>query len=255
MQGLRVMAVVGKQPPVITDAQARTVATYWRDLQTPDAPLSLLASTGAIAPSLEGLLGRDLASLELATSDIGSEAPSAAQAQVRALLRYVQDRGTRGPVPGWGDLPHCPWEAPASFLSKQRGHEAFEDAPLPATFDTMYEKIGGGQAVSEIVETFYRAILADPSLVPYFDGIDVHRIKAHQYAFLSAATGGPEYYVGRSMKRVHRGLRISGEHFDRMIGHLVTSLEALGADAPTVEAVVGKLTPFRDDIAVPPEAE
>lgn len=265
VQGVQVVGateVTGKDAATISDADARTIATYWQDLHDPDAPLTVLASCGAIEPSTEHLLRRDLEILERATDDLEGDAPVAAQAQMRALLAYVEAKGPRDPVPGWGELPGNAWDATVLLLPARRGAAAPDrngasgppQPPPRRRFETLYEEIGGGHAVGELIEVFYRTVMADPALAPYFEGIDVHRIKAHQYAFLSAATGGPEYYVGRSIKRVHTGLRITDEHFDRMVDHLAASLRGRGADEPTVQAVAGKLRPFREDVVTAPRA-
>ena len=43
----------------------------------------------------------------------------------------------------------------------------------------------------------YRRVLADPELAPWFEGIDLDRLKAHQRSFLAAAFGGPRVFGGR----------------------------------------------------------
>ena len=41
-----------------------------------------------------------------------------------------------------------------------------------------YEVVGGGPAVSAVVNDFYERVLSDPQLAPYFEGVDLPTTKA-----------------------------------------------------------------------------
>jgi len=62
---------------------------------------------------------------------------------------------------------------------------------------SIYDSIGGAPAIRAAVDDFYARVLADARLAPFFTGTDLHRLKAHQRAFIAAAVGGPEIYAGR----------------------------------------------------------
>ena len=64
---------------------------------------------------------------------------------------------------------------------------------------TIFDEIGGAAAVSAAVDAFYDRVLADPTLAPYFEGVDLGRLKGHQRSFIAAAIGGPDAYLGRAM--------------------------------------------------------
>jgi len=237
---------------VVSDAHARALASYWHDEHDPYAPLTLFARTGAILEDAERGLGRDLHTLASATSAAGVE-PGVAQAQLRALLRYVRSHGLRGPVAGWDDLPE---EDPWSRQWVPAGEEVPADADwrdgravAPDHDDSLYERIGGGRAVSEVVEEFYRGMLNDPMLAHYFDGLDIRRVKAHQYAFLTAASSGPRHYVGRPLAHAHSGLRITGEHFDRALSHLAAAMAEAGVKSEEIGQVIDELTRYRTEVA------
>jgi hemoglobin len=101
----------------------------------------------------------------------------------------------------------------------------------------IYDDIGGGDSVAAVVEDFYARVLDDPELAPWFDGVDVRRLKAHQRAFVAVALGGPDAYTGRSMAEAHAGLAITPRAFARVVDHLVASLTALGVP----DAAIGKI--------------
>jgi hemoglobin len=71
---------------------------------------------------------------------------------------------------------------------------------------TIYQRIGGEAAISAAVDRFYERVLADPTLSHFFSGVSMARLKAHQFAFLSQALGGPKQYSGASMRDAHSRL-------------------------------------------------
>jgi hemoglobin len=113
---------------------------------------------------------------------------------------------------------------------------------------TLNYAIGGQPAVMAAVEEFYRRVLADPTLAPYFAGIPLQRLKGHQAAFFAMALGGPARYRGRSMQEAHAGHGITDADFDRVAGHLVATLAALGVDGGTISRIVGHVAPLRAEI-------
>jgi hemoglobin len=117
---------------------------------------------------------------------------------------------------------------------------------------SIYAAIGGQPAVMAAVEEFYRRVLADPALAPYFAGIPVKRLKGHQAAFFAMALGGPDRYKGRSMQEAHAGRGITDADFDRVAGHLVATLAALGVDQGTISRIIGHVAPLRTEIVEAP---
>lgn len=100
-----------------------------------------------------------------------------------------------------------------------------------------YDRIGGGRAVSAVVEKFYGSVLADAELAPFFDGLDMSRLKRHQVLLISQVMGGPADYTGRDLRSAHSGLNITRDQFGRVVDHLVTALR----DASVPDDVIGRL--------------
>ena len=111
--------------------------------------------------------------------------------------------------------------------------------------NSIYEQIGGRDAVAAAVDIFYARVLGDDVLAPYFTGTDMRRQKAHMRAFLASAIGGAEIYRGRDMHAAHAGLGVTHEAFDRVVMHLVATLDQLGVPSSVVEAIAVKLAPLR----------
>jgi hemoglobin len=114
--------------------------------------------------------------------------------------------------------------------------------------DTIYDRIGGHEALAVVVDDFYVRVLADERLAGFFSGTTMPRLKGRQVEFFAAALGGPEPYRGASMRDVHRGRGIQQSDFDLVAGYLTESLHAAGVDAATVDQIIGAIAPLADDI-------
>jgi hemoglobin len=117
---------------------------------------------------------------------------------------------------------------------------------------TIYDRIGGHEAIEVVVEDFYVRVLADDQLSGFFTGTNMSRLKGKQVEFFAAALGGPEPYTGAPMKQVHRGRGITMHHFSLVAGHLADALAAAGVPSATVTEILGAIAPLAPEIA-PPE--
>jgi len=113
---------------------------------------------------------------------------------------------------------------------------------------SLYERVGGDAIVTPAVALFYRRVQDDPELAPFFVGVDMARLRAHQQAFLTAALGGPAIFAGRSIETAHQGLGIADDTFDAMIDQLIGALRDLGLDAATAAEVAPGLEHLREQI-------
>ena len=113
---------------------------------------------------------------------------------------------------------------------------------------SLYEEIGGAARLRTAVTLFYRRVLADPLLAPWFADVDLPRLRAHQQAFLTAALGGPDLFVGRDMAEAHAGLRITDRAFDQLVSHLAATLRDLGTAPAVVVRVCRRLEALRAPI-------
>jgi hemoglobin len=122
---------------------------------------------------------------------------------------------------------------------------------------SLFDEIGDAATLRTAVNLFYQRVLADPGLAPFFAGVDMTRLRAHQLAFLAAALGGPNLFNGREIAEAHAGLKITNWAFDELIGHLAATLHDLGTPPPVVAQVVRRLEALRTAVVEvsPPAAE
>jgi hemoglobin len=114
---------------------------------------------------------------------------------------------------------------------------------------SLYQKIGGHDALEVIVEDFYCRVLDDDHLASFYAGADMRRVKARQVEFLSSILNGPGTYSGLSMRQAHEGRGITMHHFAMVAAHLADSLCAAGLHPDTITEILCAIAPLADEIA------
>src|SRR5262245_41554628 len=87
---------------------------------------------------------------------------------------------------------------------------------------TLYERLGGYDAIAAVANDLLARLRADPQLGRFWahrseDGI--MREKQLLIDYLCACAGGPVYYRGRNMLLAHKGMRISESDWTVFLGH------------------------------------
>lgn len=116
---------------------------------------------------------------------------------------------------------------------------------------SIYEQIGGDDAIQTAVEIFYRKVLSDDLVAHFFDDTDMDGQLAKQASFLTMVTGGPSNYTGKDMRNAHAPLVARGmtdEHFDSVVEHLGATLTELGVADEIVQQVAAVAASVRDDV-------
>lgn len=106
---------------------------------------------------------------------------------------------------------------------------------------SIYERIGGEDAIVAAATLFYEKVLSDTRLAPFFASLDMDQQVRKQVAFMSWAFGGPERYQYRALGAAHAKLRMQGltdAHFDAVLLHLESTLNELGIDKGLTDEVM-----------------
>jgi chemotaxis signal transduction protein/truncated hemoglobin YjbI len=129
---------------------------------------------------------------------------------------------------------------------------AAEDLAPQAFGDSLFERIGGDDAVEAAVDIFYSKVMADELLKPFFGGIDMDRQAFMQRIFLTGAFGGPQAYTGRSLREAHKGLveekGLGEAHFAAVAGHLQATLKDLDVSSDLIDEVMTIAASTHDDV-------
>lgn len=116
---------------------------------------------------------------------------------------------------------------------------------------TLFERLGGQEAVDAAVDIFYRKVLSDDRVNYFFDGVDMEKQIAKQKGFLTMVFGGPNNYTGKDMREGHKHLVAKGlndTHVDAIIELLGGTLKELGVDDTDITEVAAIANSVRDDV-------
>jgi len=116
---------------------------------------------------------------------------------------------------------------------------------------TLYERLGGYDAISAVVNDLLPRVQADPQLARFWqhrseDGLK--REKQLLVDFLCSCAGGPLYYTGRDMKTSQKGMRISESDWSAFLGHLNATLQAFQVPQPERDEVVAFIQSTKADM-------
>ncbi len=118
-----------------------------------------------------------------------------------------------------------------------------------STQKSLYERLGGYDAIAAVVNDFADRLVADPRLTRSFGGFSADRLrqfKTFNIQLVCQATGGPCAYHGRDMSTTHKGSKVTAEEFGIVAGNLVASLDKFGVKDPEKSellTIIGSLRP------------
>ena len=114
---------------------------------------------------------------------------------------------------------------------------------------SLYERIGGKDAVNAAVDIFYAKVLADDSINHFFKKTDMGIQSFKMKAFLSYTFGAPMVkYTGKKMSEAHANLNLKEAHFNAVAGHLIATLNELKVPQNLIDEVVAIAESTKDDV-------
>ena len=119
------------------------------------------------------------------------------------------------------------------------------------TEKTLYERLGGYDAISAVVNDLLPRLESDSQLGRFWEhrGEDgIKREKQLLIDFLCANAGGPLLYTGRDNKTSHRGMGISDSDWEKFIAHLNATLDNFQLPAQERSDVIAFIESTRADI-------
>jgi hemoglobin len=114
--------------------------------------------------------------------------------------------------------------------------------------DTLYDRLGGKDAITAVVDDFVARCAADGRINGKFARTDIGRLKKMLLDQICQASGGPCSYQGRDMRETHDGMGVTAGEFDALVEDLVATLNQFGVPKPEQDELLGLLGPMRVDI-------
>lgn len=116
---------------------------------------------------------------------------------------------------------------------------------------SLYDRLGGYNAISAVVDQFADRLFADPKISRFFVGMSTDSrmgFKQKNKNLVCAVTGGPCQVISRPAKIAHAGLGITGSDFDVAVNHLVAVLDGFKVPAAERKELLGIIGGLRSDI-------
>ena len=119
------------------------------------------------------------------------------------------------------------------------------------TEKTLYERLGGYDAISAVVNDLLPRLESDSRLERFWEHRDEDKINQEKQLlidFLCANAGGPLLYTGRDNKTSHRGMGVSETDWEKFIGHLNATLDNFQLPTQERSDVIAFIESTRADI-------
>ena len=118
---------------------------------------------------------------------------------------------------------------------------------------SLYDRLGGKDAIVAVVDEFVARVAADKRINGYFTAVasEPTRLavfKGKLVDQICEASGGPCKYEGLDMKRAHEGLGITGGDFNALVEDLVGALDKHKVGKKEKDQLLGVLGPMKSDI-------
>ncbi len=116
---------------------------------------------------------------------------------------------------------------------------------------SIYDSLGGEVVLRVVVDDLATRLENDLLLGPVFRDVDLDALQRHRVSYLETVLGGPEQYLGQSMRDAHRSLALTDAHMDRFLQLSAASLAAADVAPEPARAVLELLDRLRPVIVTP----
>jgi hemoglobin len=116
---------------------------------------------------------------------------------------------------------------------------------------SLYERIGGYNAIAAVIDDALPRVVNDPILAKYFVGLSDDtktKLRGHFVNLFCAASGGPCTYAGRDMKTSHKGLKITEKEFNAFAVDVITTLDKFKVPKREKDELVAIVAGLKNDV-------
>jgi hemoglobin len=125
-----------------------------------------------------------------------------------------------------------------------------QEKPAAATAapKTLYDELGGKEAITKVVDVFLARINSDARINTLFAKTDHNDLRRLVIEQLCEGTGGPCKYTGRSMEEAHSGLNLTNADFSAFMGDLVAAMDDLKVPLAQQNKLIALLAPMKPQV-------
>lgn len=132
------------------------------------------------------------------------------------------------------------------------------EKPKSKAEKTLYERLGGYDAIAAVVEDFLAELGKDPMFDRFGQGrakTSLQRSKQLIKDQICSFTGGPCAYIGRDMAAAHQGLEITKKEWDASVQKLQASLVKFKVAEKEQKELLALVDELKGDIIEKPKKE
>ena len=124
-------------------------------------------------------------------------------------------------------------------------------AQQAASGPSLYQRLGGREAIRGVVDDFVANVVADDRISRRFKALQpaaVEKLKTNISDQICDAAGGPCAYLGKDMKSSHKGMAITDAEWNATVEALVKALDKNKVPAKEKGELLTVLGPLKGDI-------
>ena len=120
---------------------------------------------------------------------------------------------------------------------------------------TLYERLGGVNAIAMVVDRFSDKILenrklnVNPNLKEWNAKGQLEGLKFMRTLWICQAAGGPFQYTGKDMHEAHKDLHITPEEFDEVGAEIGSALDYFGVPEREKQELLAAIVAHKGEVA------
>ncbi len=126
-----------------------------------------------------------------------------------------------------------------------------QSSPALGQERSLYERLGGYEAISAVVHDFAGKLFVDPQVGSFFKGMGTDTRNSFiqkNINLVCNVTGGPCKIISRPARTVHTGLGITESDFNVVVQHLVDTLDHFEVPAREKQELLSIIGTLKGDI-------
>jgi hemoglobin len=122
---------------------------------------------------------------------------------------------------------------------------------------SLYERLGGVNAIAMVVDRFSNAIIENPKLQEnpalreWNESGQLAGLKFMRTLWACEVTGGPFQYTGKELDEAHEHLHITSEEFDEVGAEIDRALDHFNVPEPEQQEFLAAIVARKDEVVNP----
>ena len=122
---------------------------------------------------------------------------------------------------------------------------------------SLYERIGGANAIAMVVDRFSDEVVknpklnVNPALREWNESGQLPGLKFMRTLWLCQAAGGPFQYTGEELGEAHKDLHITSDEFDEVGAEIARALDHLNVPEREKQEVLAAIVARKDEVVNP----